>query len=283
MSRRRRAVGKKTGLGAAGLILLAVVALSGYAVASRGESPGAGEAGPGSPAGDSSATASPGGPAAPGRSAGPGSSAGPGNSAAPAPATAVSPLTPDADVPSPAAARALLATLPTKGRAPKTGYDRVADFGEAWTDADANGCGTRDDILARDLTDVVRRGGCTVLSGTLDDPYTGRRIAFQRGPDTSARVQIDHVVALMNAWQTGAQALSPEQRLRLANDPLNLVAVDGPSNQSKGAGDAATWLPPAKGFRCEYAARQVAVKARYALWVVPAERAALDRILTGCR
>jgi hypothetical protein len=263
VTRRRRAVGKKTGLGAAGLILLAVIALSGYAVATRGAPQGVGEAAPGSLAGGSSASVAP--------------------TTSTTPAAPVSALTPDADVPSPAAARALLASLPTKGRAPKTGYDRVADFGEAWKDVDANGCSTRDDILARDLTAVVRRGGCTVLSGTLDDPYTGHRIAFQRGPDTSARVQIDHVVALMNAWQTGGQALSPEQRLRLANDPLNLVAVDGPTNQSKGAGDAATWLPPAKAFRCEYAARQVAVKARYALWVVPAERAALDRILTGCR
>jgi hypothetical protein len=269
VSRRRRAVGRKGGLGAAGLILLAVIALSGYAVASHGGAEEGVEAAPGPSASATSASPTPGPAGAPGASPAAGN-------------TTVSPATPDADVPSPAAARALLAALPTKGRAPKTGYDRVGDFGEAWEDVDGNGCSTRDDILARDLTDVVRRGGCTVLSGTLDDPYTGRRIDFQRGPDTSARVQIDHVVALMNAWQTGAQSLSPEQRLRLANDPLNLVAVDGPTNQSKGAGDAATWLPPARGFRCEYAARQVAVKARYGLWVVPAERTALDRILTAC-
>ncbi|MDN4613623.1 HNH endonuclease family protein [Leifsonia sp. F6_8S_P_1B] len=269
MRRRRRAVGAKTGLGAAGLVLAAVIALCGYAVASRG---GDGTS-PEGPAASASAPAEATAPQAPAAPAAP---------TAPAPSR-VSPLTPDADVPAPGAARALLAALPTKGRAPKTGYDRVGDFGPAWEDVDRNGCSTRDDILARDLTGVVRRGGCTVLSGTLDDPYAGRTIAFQRGPDTSARVQIDHVVALMNAWQTGAQALSPEQRLRLANDPLNLVAVDGPTNQSKGAGDAATWLPPAKAFRCEYASRQVAVKARYALWVVPAERAALDRILADCR
>lgn len=171
---------------------------------------------------------------------------------------------------------------PVKGSAPKTGYDRVADFGEAWLDVDGNGCDTRDDILARDLTGVVRRGSCTVVSGTLDDPYTGTRIAFERGVDTSARVQIDHVVPLMDAWRTGAQALSQEAREHLANDPLNLVAVDGPTNQQKGAGDAATWLPPAKGYRCTYAARQVAVKSAYGLWVVPAERAALERILAAC-
>lgn len=277
MSRRRRAAGRRTGLGAAGLVLAAVIALCGYAVASRG---GDGA----SPASGGSASPGVAAPASPAPAPAPPASAAPSpTSPSPTSPSRVSPLTPDADVPSAAAARSLIAALPTKGRAPKTGYDRVGDFGQAWEDVDRNGCSTRDDILARDLTGVVRRGRCTVLSGTLDDPYTGRRIAFQRGPDTSARVQIDHVVALMDAWQTGAQSLSAEQRLHLANDPLNLVAVDGPTNQSKGAGDAATWLPPAKGFRCEYAARQVAVKARYALWVAPAERTALERILTTCR
>ncbi|MFF2050743.1 HNH endonuclease family protein [Leifsonia sp. NPDC058194] len=197
-------------------------------------------------------------------------------------AVASDPAARDAGVPTASDARALLAGLPVKGSAPKTGYDRVARFGEAWRDVDGNGCGTRDDILARDLVDVVRSGDCTVVSGTLDDPYTGTRIAFTRGPETSARVQIDHVVPLLDAWRTGARALTQEQRVRLANDPLNLVAVDGPTNQRKGAGDAATWLPPAKAYRCTYAARQVAVKAAYALWVVPAERAALDRILAAC-
>lgn len=188
----------------------------------------------------------------------------------------------DAAVPSAAEARDILAALPVKGSAPKTGYDRVADFGEAWLDVDGNGCDTRDDILARDLADVVRRDGCVVLSGTLADPYTGTSIPFVRGPDTSARIQIDHVVPLLDAWRTGARALTQEARERLANDPLNLVAVDGPTNQRKGAGNAATWLPPAKAYRCEYAARQVAVKSAYGLWVVPAERAALERILGGC-
>ncbi|WP_226657571.1 HNH endonuclease family protein [Leifsonia sp. LS1] len=196
--------------------------------------------------------------------------------------TAASPSGRDAGVPGAAEARALLAALPVKGSAPATGYDRVGDFGEAWLDVDGNGCSTRDDILARDLSDVVRRDACTVVSGTLDDPYTGTRIAFERGVDTSARVQIDHVVPLLDAWRTGAQRLTPEARERLANDPLNLVAVDGPTNQRKGAGNAATWLPPAKSYRCTYASRQVAVKAEYGLWVVPAERAALQRILARC-
>ena len=179
-------------------------------------------------------------------------------------------------------ARAELAQLPVKGRAPATGYDRVARFGQAWLDVDRNGCDTRDDILARDLAAVTRRADCAVLTGTLSDPYTGRSIAFTRGVQTSALVQIDHVVALLDAWQTGAQGLSQEARIQLANDPLELLAVDGATNQAKGAGDAATWLPPNRGFRCEYAARQVAVKAKYGLWVTAAEGAALKGILAGC-
>lgn len=110
-----------------------------------------------------------------------------------------------ADTPSTATgtAVALLATLPVKGRAAATGYDRVGDFGTAWLDRDHDGCDTRDDVLARDLTDVERPGGCRVLSGTLVSPYTGAAIRFTRGATTSAAVQIDHVVALEDAWQTG--------------------------------------------------------------------------------
>lgn len=188
-----------------------------------------------------------------------------------------------ATVPAPAGtALALLATLPVKGRAPATGYQRTEDFGAAWLDVDRNGCDTRDDILSRDLTGIARQGRCRVLSGTLADPYTGRTIHFVRGEKTSALVQIDHLVPLQNAWVTGAQRLSREQRVRLANDPLNLLAVDGASNQSKSASDAATWLPANKAFRCEYVARQVSVKAVYGLWVTPPERDAIARILSAC-
>lgn len=176
----------------------------------------------------------------------------------------------------------LLATLPIKGRAPKTGYDRVGEFGRAWLDTDKNGCDTRNDVLARDLAVIDRPGGCRVLTGLLIDPYTGKAIDFVRGQGTSQAVQIDHVVALSNAWQTGAQALSYEQRVALANDPLNLLAVDGRSNQQKSDGDAATWLPPNKAFRCEFVARQVSVKAAHALWVTPPEHAAIERVLEGC-
>lgn len=189
-------------------------------------------------------------------------------------------------------ANAVLATLDTvavKGRAPKTGYDRAL-FGAAWTDdvsveGGRNGCDTRNDILRRDLTDLVLKAGsngCAVQTGTLADPYTATTIGFVRGQDTSSAVQIDHVVALSDAWQKGAQQLSPTQRADFANDPRNLQATDGPINQQKGDGDAATWLPPNTSFRCTYVARQVEVKAAYQLWVTQAEKDAITRVLTGC-
>lgn len=187
-----------------------------------------------------------------------------------------------------AAVRELLATLPIKGRAPKTGYDRK-EFGQRWSDDvnvefGHNGCDTRNDILNRDLTNVTykpKTRDCVVLSGTLQDPYSAKEIEFQRGPE-SAKVQIDHVVALADAWVKGAQQLSEEERRNFANDPRNLLAVDGRLNQQKGAGDAATWLPPAKSFRCEYVSRQVEVKAAYRLWVTQAEYEAIDRVLNSC-
>ena len=173
---------------------------------------------------------------------------------------------------------------PTKGRAAKTGYTR-AQFGQAWADVDRNGCDTRNDILKRDLTGEVfkeKTHDCVVLSGTLVDPYSGETINFVRGNITSMEVQIDHVVALSNAWQTGAFKLTLEQRTALANDPLNLLAVKGKLNSQKGDGDAATWLPPLKSYRCDYVARQVAVKLKYKLWFTAPEKEAIVRILKSC-
>lgn len=163
-----------------------------------------------------------------------------------------------------------------------TGYDRKGMFGSPWLDTDRNGCDQRNDILARDLTEEILEGRCKVLSGSFADPYTGTSILFVRGNTTSTLVQIDHVVALGNAWETGAQQLTQEQRIAFANDALNLRAADGPTNSAKGKGDTATWLPPNKGFRCEYVALQVQVKAKYALWVTQAERDAMARVLEGC-
>ncbi|WP_411284658.1 DUF1524 domain-containing protein [Lapillicoccus sp.] len=209
---------------------------------------------------------------------------------APSRTSASSPPPPTAPLPtapSPSAsgaALAALALLEVKGRAPRTGYTRDA-FGQAWLDVDRNGCDTRNDVLRRDLVDLILKAGtngCLVLRGTLHDPYTGATIAFLRGPTSSTAVQIDHVVALADAWQKGAQQWTPQQRAAFANDPLNLLAVDGPANLRKGDGDAATWLPPATAYRCSYAARQVAVKATHRLWVTAPERDALARLLGSC-
>jgi uncharacterized protein DUF1524 len=169
--------------------------------------------------------------------------------------------------------------LAVKGRAPKTGYERT-QFGDGWATVD--GCDTRNIILHRDLKNVAANDKCQVVSGVLDDPYTGETIQFKRGASTSDDVQIDHVVALSDAWQKGAQQLSPEVRKQLANDPLELLAVDGPANMQKSDGDAATWLPPNKAFRCQYVARQIAVKKKYNLWVTTAERDAMARVLAAC-
>jgi hypothetical protein len=184
----------------------------------------------------------------------------------------------------PTDAATVLAQLPVKGRAPKTGYERE-QFGPVWKDVDRNGCDQRNDVLARDLVDETFKPGtrdCVVLTGTLHDLYTGETIAFQRGETTSDDVQIDHVVALSDAWQTGAQQLDLATRERFGNDFLNLQATDGPTNQAKGDSDAATWLPPNRSAWCSYVARQVAVKARYGLWVTAAERDAIARVLDGC-
>ena len=196
---------------------------------------------------------------------------------------------PAAPADTPTDTQATLDTLPVKGRAPKTGYDRDL-FGQRWTDDVAvdygyNGCDTRNDILRRDLVDVVIKpgsNGCAVLSGVLDDPYTGTVVEFQRGPGTSAEVQIDHVVALSDAWQTGAQQWDEITRRKFANDPANLQATIGWVNQEKGDGDAATWLPPDKSYRCTFVTRIVEVKATYGLWVTPAERDAIARVLAAC-
>lgn len=173
-----------------------------------------------------------------------------------------------------------LGKLAVKGRAPKTGYSRK-QFGDGWGEIDD--CSVREVILARDLSDEKVDEDCKVLSGVLQDPYTGQTIHFQRGEKTSSKVQIDHVVALSDAWQKGAQNLSAADREKLANDPLNLLASEGQANQNKGDSDASAWLPPNKDFRCQYVARQIAVKKKYRLWVTDAEKQASAHVLEKCK
>ncbi|WP_235912271.1 DUF1524 domain-containing protein [Ruania zhangjianzhongii] len=178
----------------------------------------------------------------------------------------------------------VLALLEIKGRAAKTGYDRDA-FAYREVDLDRNGCDTRNDILNRDLQARTHRpgtDGCVVLTGMLEDPFSGEWISYVRGADTSSDVQIDHVVALSDAWQKGAQAWDAATLQAFGNDPLNLLAVSGPLNSQKGDGDAATWLPPNRSYRCDYVARQIAVKYAYELWVTEAEHEAMARILGSC-
>lgn len=170
-------------------------------------------------------------------------------------------------------------SLTVKGRAPKTGYARDR-FGAAWADTDSNNCDTRDDILKRDLDDVkFSDGKCKVSYGVLeDDPYSGTKVTYRRG---RSLVDIDHLVALSDAWQKGAKYWDARKRIALANDPLNLLAVGASANRSKGDGDTATWVPP-KAYRCTYVAAQVAVKKKYGLWVTAAEKAAMEKVLRTC-
>ena len=173
-----------------------------------------------------------------------------------------------------------LNNLEVKGRAPKTGYAR-SQFPH-WSDPDRNGCDARNDTLKRDLTNITYKAGtrdCKVIAGQLLDPFSGKVITFSA---TKVVIDIDHVVALSNAWQTGAAYFDKNKRSQIANDPLNLLAVDAKLNRKKGDGDAATWLPPNKTFRCEYVGLQIAVKAKYGLWVTAAEKTAMKKVLQAC-
>lgn len=178
-------------------------------------------------------------------------------------------------------ASTVLEKLDIKGRAPKTGYSRE-EFYKTWPKID--GCSLRQRILKRELgtAATLEDDQCTVISGEFDEPYTGSHLVFHEKSDLSKGLQIDHVVALSDAWQKGAQYLSVETRYEIATDPLNLLAVDSSANQGKSDGDAATWLPPNKAFRCQYVARQVSVKYKYSLWVTQAEHDAIARILATC-
>lgn len=170
--------------------------------------------------------------------------------------------------------------LEVKGRAAKTGYSR-AQFPH-WSDPDRNGCDARNDTLKRDLTNITYKVGtrdCKVVGGQLLDPFSGKSITFS---STKSNIDIDHLVALSNAWQTGAAYFDKAKRTQIANDPLNLLAVDAKLNRQKGDGDAATWLPPAKSFRCEYVAAQIAVKVKYSLWLTAPEKSAMSRVLESC-
>ncbi|WP_438873688.1 HNH endonuclease family protein [Streptomyces alkaliterrae] len=182
--------------------------------------------------------------------------------------------------PSAGGAVTALAKLTVRESGGKEGYDR-RKFGSPWADIDGNRCSTRNDILQRDLDDVkLADDDCTVESGTLtDDPYTGTTVEFTRG---RSKVDIDHVVALSDSWQKGAADWAPAKRIALANDPLNLLAVEASANRQKGDSDAAEWLPANESYRCEYVALQIAIKQKYEMWVTPAEKQAMSGVLNTC-
>mgnify|MGYP001092140895 FL=1 len=166
----------------------------------------------------------------------------------------------------------------------QTPYDR-RQFGQAWADVDRNGCDTRNDVLRRDLVDTTLKPGtrdCVVLTGVLHDPYTGKTIDFTRGQGTSELVQIDHVVPLAWAWRQAAADWTEEKRQQLANDPLNLLAVDGPTNTSKSDQGPALWMPPSEGYHCSYVERFVQVLDSYDLTVTTEDHAALQSELSSC-
>ena len=169
--------------------------------------------------------------------------------------------------------------LVERGRSASTNYSRDA-FGSAWKDVDRNGCDTRNDILGRDFTTASYKVGtndCKVIGGTWTDPYSNESYTFTEQP---SEAQIDHVVALSNAWQMGADLWTDEMRTEFANDPLNLIVTVASLNRQKSDSNAASWLPPYKPGRCDFIARQVAVKTKWQLFVTSSERSAMLGILS---
>ncbi|CAN5424503.1 HNH endonuclease family protein [soil metagenome] len=197
----------------------------------------------------------------------------------------------EADVPTVGPGVDVLAGIMVLPNRIRSGDYRRAAFGEAWTDDNTapgghNGCDTRNDILDRDLieksyTDISR---CpeAVATGTLHDPYTNAVVAFMRGNQVGASVQIDHLVPLAYAWDQGARNWTDEMRIRFANDPANLLAVDGPTNQDKGDSEPAQWMPPNTAFHCQYAVQFAEVLRGYALAVDEASASVLREAAATC-
>jgi hypothetical protein len=178
-----------------------------------------------------------------------------------------------------ALAAALLFTVPSQAI---PDYDRDA-FGNGWADVDGDCQNTRQEILIRDLEgEQLTTNGCNVASGTLNDPYTGTVIPFQRGETTSDDVQIDHIIPLSYAWSAGAWQWSGQRREEFANDPAELRATDGPTNNAKGARGPSRWLPPAQSIHCTYAATWQRIADTYGLTLDPADTTAIQQILASC-
>ncbi|MGI6798546.1 HNH endonuclease family protein [Gordonia sihwensis] len=193
--------------------------------------------------------------------------------AAPAPADAIERIHSALDT---------LESLPVRPAELGSDYDRTRDFGPRWTDNNAtrlghNGCRTDDDVIREQVLDAVMEDRCTVVSGTVNDPYSGQSYPFER-----SAVQVDHVVALKAIWTTGGRYLSSSERRDIANDEHNLIVVNASDNMSKGNKDFSQWRPSNAAYVCIYGANQIEVKSRYNLWVTPDEEAALRDHLTDC-
>ena len=171
----------------------------------------------------------------------------------------------------------LLAGIPTAAET-SAGFDR--DLFVDWIDADGDGCDTRDDVLiAESLTPVTIGKSCWISGGSWVSAYDG--LATKNPGD----LQIDHMVPLKEAWDSGAAGWIADRREAYANDlgdERSLRAVSSSSNQSKSDHDPADWMPSMSSSQCTYATEWVAVKARWRLSVDAAERTSLQNILGSC-
>ncbi len=158
------------------------------------------------------------------------------------------------------------------------GYDR--DLFPHWIDADGDGCNTRAEVLiAEAVVAPSISGTCDLTGGSWLSPYDGLRI------DGAGGVQIDHVVALAEAWYSGAVSWTTERRQRFANDlevPWTLNAVSPESNEAKGSSDPAEWLPPLSSDLCPYIEAWIGTKIRWGLAIDAAEKHALDQAVAAC-
>lgn len=157
------------------------------------------------------------------------------------------------------------------------GYDR--DLFRHWIDVDGDGCDTREQVLKRDAIGLAQVDPfrCTVVEADWLSPYDGRR-SSDRG-----EVDIDHVVALKEAWDSGAWQWSEAQRTAFANDttdPRTLLAVSSSSNRSKSDKDPSNWLPPLRGYVCTYLSNWVSVKARWNLSMDRSEWGRINNLLS---
>lgn len=181
-----------------------------------------------------------------------------------------------------ASALAELDAVPAVDGPPPVAYDRAL-FGQRWADEDRNGCDTRNDTLRRDLVDVAFKPGthdCVVIAGVLHDSYTGETVPFEFKSDGYQPVQVDHLIPLALAWETGADRWTDEKRRAFANDPENLQITT--ANQAKGDSGPGAWLPPNPGYLCTYAIRFTHLTVKYELAVTTPDRTVTRELLERC-